>query len=322
MNPGINVSKAYRRIFPIPVFIAVSITAIYFSITYGVTSPYVLEYRYYRVVEAYLSGLVLGATGALLQSSLRNPLVDHHILGIGSGALFTAYLTILLAGPLLGVSMYTAILGGLIAYVFTTLVAERIGGTDTAYVLSGLGVNALFSGAAILLSYYILVKNPYALMILIGSFILASPRYIPPLLLAVILVTASYPILAKPLNTLLLGDDYAYQLGYDPRRTRLLTAIIAGTASSIVVGCFGLIGFVGLVSPHIARLLTHSGDNRVVIPLSGLLGGTILLLTDDASRLLLSGITGEVPAGAIASLFGAPFFLVLLLRRRGGLSHQ
>ncbi len=321
MNTGYTNPSIYRKIFLIPVIMGVSVIAVYFSIIYGGTSPYVLEYRYYRVVEAYLSGLVLGAAGALLQSSLRNPLVDHHILGIGSGALFTAYLTILLAGPLLGVSVYTAIMGGLIAYAITTLIAERIGGTDTAYVLSGLGVNALFSGAAILLSYYILVENPYALMILIGSFILASPRYFPPLLISIILVTATYPILAKPLNTLLLGDDYAHQLGYDPRRTRLIAAVVAGTASSIVVGCFGLIGFIGLVSPHIARLLTRSGDNRVIIPLSGLLGGTILLLTDDASRLLLSTITGEVPAGAIASLIGAPFFLILLLGRRGGPGH-
>jgi iron complex transport system permease protein len=301
-------------------FLVLLITIAYLSINTGAVpaSPFVLRYRFYRVLEAILAGLILGASGAYLQASLRNPLVDHYILGIGSGALFSVYTTILLVG----VNMYlvpgAAILGGLGALALTILVAEKMGGSDVAYVLSGLGVNSLFSGASMLLSYLILTVQPYALFILAGSLITASPRLLPQLLASALLVYAAYPPLAKPLNTLLLGDTYSLQLGYSPRNTRRAATIVAGISSSLVVACFGLIGFLGLVSPHIARFLSKTSDNRIIIPLASLVSGLLLLLTDDLSRIYLVELTGEIPAGAIASLFGAPFFLFLILLRFKG----
>ncbi len=276
---------------------------------------FVVEYRFNRVLEAVLSGIVLGFTGAYLQSSLKNPLVDHYILGIGGGALFSVYLLVLFIGVEIYLVPLTAITGGLIALTLTVLIAESIGGSDISYVLSGIGVNSLFSGASILLSYMILAKQPYAIHILMGSFITASPRWLPHTIIALIIVSTTYPLLAKPLNTLLLGDTYAYQLGVDPGRVRLYSIITAGVASSIIVGCFGLIGFIGLVSPHIARLIARTTDNRIVIPFSGLLAGLILLTTDTLSRTILVSTTGEIPAGAISSVFGAPFFLILLYKR-------
>ncbi len=281
----------------------------------------VYEYRLYRALEASLAGFILGAAGALLQSSLRNPLVDHYVLGIGSGALFTAYISVLAASTAsLIIVPASAIVGGLLALSLTLIVAERIGGSDVAYVLSGMGVNSLFSGASILLSYMILTTQPYALALLAGSFVMASPRYLPHLLVAAAVVSSAYPPLAKPLNALMIGDEYAGQLGYDYRSVRRASIVIAGIASSIVVSLFGIIGFLGLVSPHIARLLAKTSDNRLVILLAGLVGSIILLLTDDLSRTILVSVAGEIPAGAIASLIGAPFFIVLLIGRfRGGL---
>lgn len=278
----------------------------------------VLRYRFYRVLEAVLAGFVLGFAGSYLQASLRNPLVDHYILGIGSGALFSVYLAYLLfAGTQLVYSLI-AIIGGLTALAITVLIAESIGGSATSYVLAGIGVNSLFSGLSVLLSYFILTVNPYALYLLVGSFIIATPAYLPMTIISLILVSIGYFPLAKPLNALILGDEYALQLGYNPRIYRLTSILIAGTASSIIVSCFGLIGFLGLVAPHIARLVMRSSDNRYVLPLSGLIASTLLLVTDDVSRTILVSVTGEVPAGAIVSVFGAPFFLFLILSRRRG----
>lgn len=294
---------------------------IYFSIYEDhPVNDLVLKYRFYRVIEAVTAGFVLGFAGAYLQASLRNPLVDHYILGIGSGALFTVYLAYLLfASVQLIVYSSVAIIGGLTALAITVLIAESIGGGATSYVLAGLGVNSLFSGLSVLLSYFILTVNPYALYLLVGSFIVATPSYIPIILVSLILVATGYFPLAKPLNALILGDEYAYQLGYNPRIYRLATILIAGISSSLIVSCFGLIGFLGLVAPHIARLLIKSSDNRYVLFLSGLLASILLLITDDISRILLVSVTGEVPAGAIVSVFGAPFFLFLIVsRRRGG----
>ncbi len=287
----------------------------------GGCTPVLLKYRFYRVVESLLSGFILGIVGSYLQSSLRNPLVDHYILGIGSGALFTAYLSVLLitSYSLLTIPVF-AVIGGLSALLLTITIAEKIGGSDVAYVLSGLGINSLFSGASILLSYLILTKQPYALTLLVGSFITSSPRYIPHIAFSIAVAVAAYYPLAKPLNALLIGDDYAAQLGYNPRIIRRIAIIVSGIASSIVVSLFGIVGFIGLVSPHIARFMLGTSDNRLVIPLSSLIGGLILLLTDDLSRIYLVTITGEIPAGAVASLIGAPFFLLLIVSRFKGRS--
>ncbi len=304
------------------IFSSIIIIASYYSLQAGPggSNPLLLRYRFYRVLESLLSGFILGVVGSYLQSSLRNPLVDHYILGIGSGALFAAYLSVLLIESYsLVIIPASAVIGGLTALAITVIIAEKIGGSDVAYILSGIGINSLFSGASILLSYLILTRQPYALTLLVGSFITSSPRYIPHITLSIVIVAAAYYPLAKPLNALLIGDDYAAQLGYNPRTIRRAAIIISGIASSIIVSLFGIIGFIGLVSPHIARFMLGTSDNRLVIPLSSLIGGLILLLTDDLSRIYLVTITGEIPAGAVASLIGAPFFLLLIISRfKGG----
>ncbi len=291
---------------------------IFLSIYYGDGSEIVLRYRYIRVLSVVLSGVILGITGIYLQGCLRNPLVDHYILGIGGGALFTVYLTIYLYGYNIVLTPIVAGLGGLIALAITIAVAEKIGGSDSAYVLAGLGVNALFSGASILLIYMVSTKYPFAYHLLIGSFVTASPKHHFPLAIALALLLIIYPFLAKPLNTLLLGEHYALQLGYNPVLYRRIAIIVSGIASSIVVSYYGLIGFIGLVSPHIARFLVKTIDHRITTILSGLLSSILLLLTDDLSRIFLIEITGEIPAGAIVSIFGAPFFLFLIIRRFKG----
>jgi len=285
-------------------------------------NPLVMEYRYTRVIEVVLAGLVLGVSGVYLQSSLRNPLVDHYILGIGSGALFSVYIFILFSSIYYLILPFVAIVGGLTALFLTITIAEIIGGSDISYVLAGIGVNSLFAGLAHLLSYLILVKNPYALYLLAGGFTLASPDYKIPLIISAIIVLATYPFLAKPLNALLLGDELVYQIGYNPRYYRLLAIITAGMFSSVIVSYFGLIGFIGLVSPHISRFLLRTGDNRFVIPLSGIVSALLLLITDDLARSVFVNIgIGEVPAGSIVAVIGAPFFLFLILSRYRGVLH-
>jgi len=224
-------------------------------------------------------------------------------------------MTILITGYNIYLVIPPAIIGGFTALLLTITIAEAIGGTDASYVLAGLGINSLFSGLSILMIYIVSTRYPFAIHLFIGSFINASARNLPLVIGAFIIIISVYPFLAKPLNTLMLGDDYAKQLGYEPSRYRLSAIIIAGSVSSIIVSCFGLIGFVGLVSPHIARLLLKTIDHRTVSPFSAIISATILLLTDDLSRIILSRYIGEIPAGAIVSIIGAPFFLYLLITR-------
>ncbi len=278
----------------------------------------VLAYRLNRALAAIFVGFLLSVSGCLLQSSLRNPLVDHYILGIGGGALFATYVYILLLPFTMYGRILSAIIGGLTALSITILVAEAIGGSDIAYVLVGIGVSTTFSGLSILLSYFVVAKNPYAMHILLGSLVLVSGKWIPILLILLILDIILYFILAKPLNVMMLGDEYAFQLGYNPRFYRLLATLLAGVTSSIVVSCCGLIGFLGLVIPHFSRFLLNTSDNRLVIPLSGLLGSVFLLLADNASRLVLVSEVGEVPVGALVSILGAPFYIMILVKRIRG----
>ncbi len=308
----------FKFLIQLLIFSLILLIIIYYSIFYdreAFSNMIIYKYRFYRVIEATLAGFILGLSGSYLQASLRNPLVDHYILGIGGGALFSVYLAYLLLSMPLYMYSLVAVIGGLSALSLTVLIAESIGGGAVAYVLSGLGVNSLFSGLSFLLSYYILVKNPYAIQLLMGSFVIATPDYLPLIIISLAIVVSGYIPLAKPLNALMLGDEYSLQLGYNPRIYRLASIIIAGLSSSIIVGYFGLIGFLGLVSPHIVRFLMGSSDNRYVIPLSGLISSILLLLTDDFSRIYLSTRIGEVPAGAIVSVIGAPFFLLLIIRR-------
>jgi len=296
-------------------FLFILLILYHVSIYHKPWSPILGSYRVVRVSAVVLSGIVLGFTGTYLQGCLRNPLVDHYILGIGSGALFAVYLSIYILGYNVYLASLTAIIGGLTALAITTVLAESIGGSDSAYVLAGLGVNSLFSGLSILFIYLVASKYPYAVYLLIGSFITASSKQYPLLFLAIAMVLIVYPFIAKPLNTLILGDEYAKQLGYSPRTYRLLAVIVSGIASSLIVSCYGLIGFIGLLSPHIARFTFKTIDHRIVSPLSAIISAIILLLTDDFTRIFLSEYVGEIPAGAIVSVFGAPFFLALILTR-------
>ncbi|MEM2253268.1 MAG: iron ABC transporter permease [Desulfurococcaceae archaeon] len=295
----------------------------FFSIILTISSYFFINqghfsYRVNRVLLGLFSGFIFAYSGSMLQSSLRNPLADPYLLGIGGGALLSIYVYYLVAPTpsVLHVPLVASI-GGLSALFLTILIAEAVGGSDVAYVLSGIGISSFFSGVAITLYYFILSRaphTPYIYAMLIGSLVDATKwkvDFLLPLTLALIFL---YFLTAKPLNALIIGDEYASQLGFNAKYVRLITAVIAGVSSSIAVSAIGIIGFIGLVSPHIARLLLRTSDNRFVIPLASLTGALVLSLSDIAAKTFLSWSVGEVPAGVIASVFGAPLYVMLILR--------
>jgi len=321
--------KSSRRVVLVVFSLLVASTTLPLIYTYtttllenvpGVVLERILTYRLYRSLYTVLAGLVLASAGCMLQASLRNPLVDHYILGIGSGSLFAVYIALLLLErSSLWVISLVATIGGLSALALTVLIAESVSGSDVAYVLSGIGVTSLFSGLSVLLLHYVVRKYAYASLMLTGTFVHARPENLVYTSLAVALVLVGYVVLSKRLNVLMLGDDYAAQLGVNPGLTRLVASLVAGISASIIVSQFGVIGFLGLVTPHIARFTLKTSDNRLVTPLAMATGSLLLYITDVISRSLPGGV-GEIPAGALISALGAPFFLILLTRRfRGAL---
>ncbi|MEZ0393825.1 MAG: iron ABC transporter permease [Desulfurococcaceae archaeon] len=275
-------------------------------------------YRMYRALYASASGATLSMAGAIMQASLRNPLVDHYVLGIGSGALLASYSIVIAMGYDAAMVVAAAVLGGLAALALTSFIAGRLSGTDVAFVLSGIAVNSLLSGLSIALSYYAVVKYSYASLLLLGTFAAARPSLLPYSSIPLALLVAGYALFARRLNALMVGDDFSAQLGVNPRATRLAAVLLAGSAASVVVGLFGIIGFLGLVVPHLARLVLGISDNRLVIPLAGGIGALASWSADAVGRLIASPTVGELPAGALISAVGAPIFVALLLRRFRG----
>lgn len=272
-----------------------------------------------RAMAAFAVGVGLSIAGSVYQAVIRNPLVDPYILGVsaGSGTMAVAAIT---SGftffGLLSATQYAiplaAIIGGLFAFFATMLIAEKAGGSSTNYVLAGVIVGLAFSAAQTMLIYWAGDKIHSAMTWLFGSFTSIGWNniwivFIPALMLSFIPL-----IWVKELNLILLGEDQAKEMGLDVARFNRGMLILASVLTAICVSFVGIIGFVGLVVPHLCRMLL-GGDHRLVIPASMVLGGLLMMLADFTSKMLMAGV--ELPVGAITAMIGAPVFAYLVIKR-------
>lgn len=279
-----------------------------------VISTIVYEMRLPRNVLAVLVGATLAVSGCLLQAVMKNPLADPGITGVSSGASVFAIIILLLLPQYIGALPIMAFIGGAIACVVVYLMAWKNGLKPMRVVLAGVAVNAILGGFISLLTTLYSDKIQGALLWLNGS--LASKTW------ADVKIVAFYAIIGLTLsllcvrgaNVLNLGDESATNLGYNVTKTRVILSAVAvflaGTSTAIV----GIISFVGLIVPHISRMVIGS-DHKYTIPFSMILGGIVLLLADTVARTLLGAL--ELPVGVVMSIVGGPFFLYLL-RKRGG----
>lgn len=279
---------------------------------YAQEAKIVFDVRLPRVLLSLLVGGALALAGAVLQSVFRNPLVSPEILGVSSGASFGGVLIMVMG---LGTAWLIsgAFIFGIIALILVMFIG-KIGSTSPLLmiVLGGVVVSAFFNALVSLQTY---LADPYTELPsitfwLLGS--LASASYAKVITALIPLIIGGIAIfgLRWRLNVLSLGDEDAQTLGISPRVTRnvLLIAVALLTAGAVAVS--GAIGWVGLLVPHIARLIVGS-DNRVLLPASLLIGGGYLTLVDTLSRSIVST---EVPLGILTAVLGAPFFIVLLVR--------
>ncbi|MEV6161382.1 iron ABC transporter permease [Streptomyces sp. NPDC052052] len=280
----------------------------------------VLDVRLPRVLLSLLVGGGLALGGAALQGVFRNPLVSPDVIGVASGASFGGVLALLLG---LGSA---AVVGGAFGFGLLALaVVMLIGRLNTGnpilmIVLSGTVTGAFFTALVSFAKYVADPESelPSIVFWLLGS--LATATYAKVVTAAVPILLGAAVILALRwrLNILSLGDDDALALGVPPRLTRgvLLCAVALMTAGSVAVA--GLVGWVGLVVPHLARLWTGS-DHRVQLPAAFLIGGAYLTVIDTVSRTLTAA---EMPLGILTAVIGAPFFIVLLARSRNRMWSQ
>jgi iron complex transport system permease protein len=279
-----------------------------------------LQLRLPRLIAALLAGAVLAMAGATLQGILRNPLADPGLIGISGGAGLAAALAMVLANQLFGADAgallpLAAFTGAAVATLFVTRLAQVQGRTHIGtLLLAGVAINAI-CGAGIGLMLHIADEAALRGLTfwLFGSFSLADWRSLaycaPPLLLAIILL----PFNARALNALLLGEAEARHVGVDIEslKRRAILLLVLGVGAAVALA--GMIGFVGLLVPHLIRLL-FGPDHRLLLPASGLLGGLLLALADTMARSMAAPI--ELPIGVLTALIGGPFFLWLLVRNR------
>lgn len=269
----------------------------------------VMNLRLPRIILAVLIGASLSASGALLQSVMKNPLADPGTIGVSAGA-GTAATTILLLFPHLSASVPVFAFGGAaLACVLIYSMAWKDGVDPTRIILSGVAINSVLGAYNSLLQMMNSDSLEGVLAFMNGSLSGRSWSQVKTLSgYAVIgLILAFFCI--RSANALQLGDEMAKSLGVKVNASRILLSAVAAFLAASTVSVAGMIGFVGLVVPHIARILVGS-DYKVMLPVSVVLGAVVLLAADTLGRTVVPGM--EIPVGIVMAVCGGPFFLYML----------
>lgn len=282
-------------------------------------STILLDIRFPRVMEAVLVGFALASAGVIYQTLLRNPLADPFIIGVSSGAAVGAIVAMALQIPqtFLGVGgiPFFAFLGGL-ATIFIILSFAQTRGRIHAHtlLLAGVIVNAFFSAIIMFIASVIDAARIQSYMLwMIGHLDVTEPKLLWIVGIDVLIGFVILLLFSRHLNVMSFGEETAQQLGVDVEKTKKIVFIAASLIAGAVVSISGIIGFIGLMIPHIIRFLVGS-DHRILIPCSALGGAIFLVLADTIARTVLSPT--EIPVGVITALCGAPFFLYLLRSRK------
>ena len=278
----------------------------------------VIDIRAPRVLLALLVGAALACSGVVVQTLFRNPLAEPGLLGISSGAALAAVSCIVLFPALLALPLAlpaVAFMGASLAALLVVQIA-RISplAPSVGQLLAGIAINAIAGAGTGILTF---LADDTQLRTLtfwtMGSLAhagWAEIRLLAPWMLA---LACAAPWLARPLNAMLLGEAVAGHLGYPAHRMKQAAVLVCALAVGASVAMTGLIGFVGLVAPHIVRLM-GGVDHRWLLPASALLGATLLIAADALARVIVA--PAELPIGLVTSLIGGPFFLMLLMRQQ------
>lgn len=284
----------------------------------------VLENRLPQAITAVLAGGSLALSGLMLQTAFRNPLADPSIFGISSGAGLAVALVMLLLGGSIGTGalalsgfvavIIAAFMGAMtvmaIIFFFSTMVRS-----DVMLLIIGIMIGYLASSAIALLNFFATDEGVKSYMVWgMGSFGGVSMRHMPMFASTTIVGLAGAMLLVKPLNILMLGDRYAENLGVSVRRVRNGLLVVTGLLTAITTAFCGPVSFIGLAVPHIARLLLHTDDHRVLMPATLLCGSAVALACNIIC--FLPGEEGIIPLGAVTPLMGAPVIIYVILSGR------
>lgn len=270
----------------------------------------IMRLRVPRILLALITGVNLAISGAVYQAIFRNSMADPYVLGVSSGASLGAAIGFLIGG----FSPIFAFVGAVIANMLVFYLSGVSGKTSTVrLLLAGMGINYLFSSILSLIRTY---SNDRELELFVwgmGSLSSASYSRVIILLVISIPILTVFFIYRKELNLLLMGEETAKSLGVDAGKLRKKLLILSSILIATTVSFTGTIGFVGLIIPHMVRIIMGS-NYRKTLPFTAMFGMMFLLLCDNISRSLLSN--SEIPIGIVTSIFGAPYFIYLVYKDR------
>lgn len=278
----------------------------------------ILNIRLPRILLGALVGAALAVAGVAMQGMFRNPMASPYVLGVSSGAAFGASIAIVLG--IGGLSNTVAVPMMAFAFCFLTLfLVYAISRTKGGYVpvetllLAGIAVGAFFTALVSLLKYFAGDQLSAIVFWMMGGLWDAKWIHVGVSLPMIILGTAVIWLLSRDLNTLMVGEEHALHLGLNVNGIRIIILLAASLVTAAAVSVSGIIGFVGLVVPHVARLLVGP-DHRILIPASVLGGAIFMVWMDTLARTIIA--PAELPVGIITALIGAPFFIYLIISRR------
>ena len=275
----------------------------------------VFNLRLPRLIAALLLGMSLSAAGTVLQMIFSNPLVEPGFLGVSQGAAFGAAFSIIFLGTTAWIVQSSSALFALLGLAFSYFLARRVrfGGWVLRLVLSGIAVSALFSAGVGILKYFAdpLSQLPEITFWMLGGLYSVTWERLVTVIPAAIIGLIIMDRMRWRLNLLALDDDVAFSLGVSSGRERAFVLFAAVLATASMISISGVISWVGLIVPHIARRM-FGADGRYSLPAAMLIGGIFAVLSDDLARTLLAG---EIPLGILTSFIGAVFFIVLMMSR-------
>ena len=313
---------------PIHIGVKDIIKSIFGKATGSESSLVIINMRLPAIVAAIVAGFGLAISGAVMQIVLRNPLGSPYTLGISQGAAFGAAVSIVFFGAgviqsnfsdaivvnNLTVTTIASFLGALVGTITIVMLARWRGLSPEAVILAGIAMSSLFNAGTTLVECFATDTEVASIVFwLFGDVTRASWRQIS-VMFGVVLIGFIYFMLNRwNYNALESGEETAKGLGVNTEATRLVGMIVSSLIAAVTVSFLGIIGFIGLLAPHITRRIIGN-DTRFLLPISGLMGALILLVSSTLSRIII--YPAILPVGVITSFLGAPLFLYILARRR------
>ena len=285
-----------------------------FNDSSSISGVILFSVRFPRTIACFFAGVAFAISGTLLQAATGNDLASPNIIGLNSGAGFAVLLFLSVFPFCFDILPVVAFLGGMLALVIVFLISSFIGRVSSSHsiILAGIAVNALFNAfISVISSLDPDVLSTYS-SFSVGGFasVNASMLCLPRFLIAIAVIVSFF--LSRLMDIIMLGDEIASSMGYRPMIIRIIVVAIAALLAASAVTFSGLLGFVGLVTPHIARML-GGGESRKTLSLSLFAGPFLVLLSDILARTVIR--PSELPAGIFMAIIGVPFFIALLIRR-------